>query len=204
MTYNPNVKPGTLEIFAGPMFSAKTQELIHRVQKIKYMDNVNIEFFKPDADKRNQGYIFSRGTNITYPCLTIPSDRPEEILKYSKNKQVVAIDEGQFFNNNLVQVVEELLMKDVNVIISALDLDYRGLPFEPIPSLMAIANSDVKKYAGVCMVCKDKPGTRTQLLLNGQPAPYDLDTNVLPQDLSDESKIKYEVRCLEDHVVPGK
>jgi len=69
--------------------------------------------------------------------------------------------------------------------------------------LMTIANI-VEKSSGICMVCKKNPGTRTQLILNGKPAPYELYTNILPQDLSDESKIKYEVRCIQHHEVPGK
>ncbi|PIN80775.1 thymidine kinase [Candidatus Woesearchaeota archaeon CG10_big_fil_rev_8_21_14_0_10_32_9] len=203
MNYNPNIKPGILEIFAGPMFSGKTQGLIHRVQKIEYMDNVGVEFFKPGADTRNQGYIFSRGTNIKYACKTIPADEPERIFDYVKDTQVVGIDEAQFFSKRLVRVAEELLKANLNLIISGLDLDYRAEPFGPMPDLMAIAN-DVEKYSGICMVCRKNPGTRTQLILNGKPAPYDLESNVLPQDLSDESIIKYEVRCIQHHEVPGK
>ncbi len=204
MTFNPNIKPGVLEIYTGPMFSGKTQELIHRVQKIQYMENSEIEFFKPDSDKRNQGYIYSRGTNIHYSCITIPFNEPEQIYVNSKNKQVIVIDETQFFSKTIVDVVENLMKENKNVILAGLDLDYRGKPFGPMPELMSIANSDIKKYAGICMSCKKNPGTRTQLLLYGKPAPFDLNTNILPQDLDDETVIKYEVRCLSHHEVPGK
>jgi len=129
MNFNPNVKPGILEIFTGPMFSGKTQELIHRVQKIEYMSNIDIEFFKPDSDTRNQGYIFSRGTNIKYACKTIPFNEPEKIFDYVVNKQVIEIDEAQFFSKKIVRVAEELLKNNINVIISGLDLDYRAEPF---------------------------------------------------------------------------
>ena len=110
MSYDIPFTPGFLEVYCGPMKSGKSMELIHRVEKLKYMRDVDFAFFKPDIDTR-ETTIHSRFSNNEYTCTLIPSQKPEEILKYLNGHKVILIDEAQFFNKNIVAVVRELMDK---------------------------------------------------------------------------------------------
>lgn len=197
MEYNYLIKPGLLEIFCGPMKSGKTLELLHRVEKIKYMNDCSYMLFKPAIDTR-EGMIKTRFNGLEVGCATV--DNPEEMLhKLPKNCKVVAVDEGQFFKDNLVEVVLKLMNEDMNVIVAGLDLDFRGEPFGPMPKLLSMANY-IKKLTAVCQYTGcNSLATRTQRLIKGEPASYHSPIVAVEGSAIEES---YEARCLKHHIVP--
>ncbi len=198
--YNPVIKPGILEVYCGPMRSGKTMELIHRVEKLHYMENCSYQFFKPSLDTRNT-QIRTRFNDIKLDCITIGEDTESILGHIGINCKIVAIDEAQFFTPKIVPVIERLLQQNLNVLVSGLDLDFKGEPFGPMPTLLSIAY-EVHKLTAVCQHkgC-NAPATRTQRLIDGQPASYNSPIVVVESNPSSES---YEARCLQHHFVTGK
>ncbi|MFT4261090.1 MAG: thymidine kinase [Candidatus Woesearchaeota archaeon] len=193
MEFNPNFKPGILEMFTGPMKSGKSLELIQRVERLKYMTGIDIAFFKPKIDTRDKNLV-SRFSDNGYDCVFVSSSR--DILDNLDDEKVVVIDEAQFFDEDLFDVVKYLLSEEYNVIVAGLDLDFRGEPFGPVPSLLALAN-EVKKLSGICDFKEcNNPAYFTQRLINGDPARYDSPTILIGD--SDH----YETRCRKHHFVP--
>lgn len=142
-----------IEVICGPMFSGKTDELLNRLNKIKYAKEEYI-IFKPVIDTRTTGIVQSR-TKKWEKAIEI-SD-PKEIIKFLKNSEtnykVIAIDEAQFFSYELVDVCMELSKAKYHIIISGLDKNFKGEPFgTTMPGLLAIADS-VKKLSAACNVC---------------------------------------------------
>lgn len=204
MSNNHYIKEGILEVFAGAMLTGKTEEMLLRLKKIMYLPGENIICYKPTIDTRNVGYIYSRRFDMKFDAIMIKPGNEYDILKTAKNFSVIGIDEGQFFSNSIIYVVQELLLMKKNVMVAGLDTAFNGEPFEPMSKLMSIADY-VTKTHGVCTVpgCGGL-GRRTQLLIDGAPAPFNLDL-IRPED--NEHKVnneKYELRCLEHHVVPGR
>ncbi|MCD4666926.1 thymidine kinase [archaeon] len=192
-------RSGFLEVYCGPMKSGKSAALISRVEKLNYAKDINFQLFKPKLDNRfSELQIVSRkGDSIN--ATIINEKDPKEILdKINENVDVVAIDEVHFFDKELVNVVKELVSKGKNVIISGLDLDFRGEPFGCMPELLALADR-VIKLEGICdfSECNNR-GVRSQRIINGKPAHY---TSPLIQVGDDEL---YEVRCLKHHEVPNE
>lgn len=131
------------------MFSGKTEELIRRLRRAK-IANMKVEVFKPRIDTRyNELNIVSHNTTAV---LATPIDHSSKLLKISEDTTVVGIDEAQFFDEDLPQVCETLALRGVRVIIAGLDMDYRGKPFGPMPSLLAIAEYVTKVHA-ICVHC---------------------------------------------------
>ncbi len=197
--YNPYIKPGIFELYCGPMKSGKTRELIHRVDNLNYIKGCNFLFFKPALDTRSKN-VSSRFGSLTCECMAVDEKNPKEILKMvTPPVHLVAIDEAQFFHEKMSEVIETLLKRDVNVIAAGLDLDFRGEPFGPMPKLLAMADM-VHKLTGICDYdgC-GAPATRTQRLVNGQPASYHS-----PIILIGDQKEGYQCRCLKHHEVPDK
>lgn len=192
--YNMNglFHPSALEVFCGPMKSGKSKEMISRVEKLDYVSNVNYKIFKPSTDKDIRNFFSRRGIEMPICYVDNPSQIIEEI-KYD-DVGVIGIDEAQFFDNSIIDVIKELQSKQHNIIISALDLDFRGEPFGSIPQVLSMADF-VGKCSAVC-VYKGCNGyaTRTQKLIDGKPAPYD--SPVV------DPGAKYEPRCLKHHYVP--
>ncbi len=149
---------GWIEVIVGGMYSGKTEELIRRLQRARYAKQ-KIQVFKPHVDNRyHEEDVMSHNQN-SFPAVPVKSS--EEIWDHLKDDtQVVGIDEGQFFDMELLRVVQDLAERGVRVIISGLDTDWQAKPFEPIPSLMAIAENVTKQQA-ICMVCGDA-ASRTQ------------------------------------------
>lgn len=141
---------GSIEIICGSMFSGKTEELIRRINRVKIARR-NIMIFKPSLDYRySECDIVSHVKNSTE---AIPVQSSKVILnKVDEDVDVVAIDEAQFFEHDLVHVANTLASKGKRVIIAGLDMDYMGQPFGPMPDLMAIAD-DVYKCRAICMKC---------------------------------------------------
>ncbi len=148
-TANRAVRSGWIEVICGSMFSGKTEELIRRLNRAKIAKQ-KVEIFKPAVDKRyDDKNIVSHDEN---PVSSTPVETAAQILLYDINVDVVAIDEAQFFNLELVSVVNELANRGFRVIVAGLDMDFRGEPFGPIPGLMAIAEYVTKVHA-ICMKC---------------------------------------------------
>lgn len=147
---------GWIEVITGSMFSGKTEELIRRLRRAQ-IARQKVAIFKPKIDKR-----YSAEHIVSHSEQKIPSVAVEhagDILRLARDAKVVAIDEGQFFDMDLVDVCEELATKGKRVIVAGLDQDYRGKPFEPMPQLLAIAESITKTLA-ICVICGN-PANRT-------------------------------------------
>lgn len=141
---------GTIEIIAGCMFSGKTEELIRRLKRAKIAKQ-NVIVFKPSIDTRyTKNEICSHNKN-TFD--SIPVKNSKDILKYiNKNTQVVGVEEIQFFDNNIINIIEELKDKGIKIICAGLDMDYKGKPFEITIYLMGIADK-VNKLNAICVKC---------------------------------------------------
>ena len=143
--------PGWIEVICGSMFSGKTEELIRRLKRAKFA-NLNVEIFKPKIDTRySEEEVVSHDANS---ILSTPVDSAESILLLTSNVDVVGIDEAQFFDDNLVDVVQALANRGIRVIVAGLDMDYLGKPFGPMPALMAVAEYVTKVHA-ICVHCGD-------------------------------------------------
>ncbi|MBQ0123065.1 MAG: thymidine kinase [Bacteroidales bacterium] len=143
--------PGWVEVICGSMFSGKTEELIRRLKRAKFA-NQHVEIFKPKIDVRysEDEVVSHEGNSI----MSTPVDSPEAILLLTSNVDVVGIDEAQFFDEGIVDVVQTLANRGIRVIVAGLDMDYLGKPFGPMPTLMAIAEYVTKVHA-ICVRCGD-------------------------------------------------
>lgn len=185
-------KDGWIEVICGGMFAGKTEELIRRVTRIKYARR-EVIVFKPTIDNRYDIKMVVSHDNSKLD--SIPVSDSTEILKNINNlPYAVAIDEAQFFDEGLIEVLERLANSGVRVIVAGLDLDFRGEPFGIMPQIMARAEY-ITKLQAICNVCGD-PATRTQRIINGEPADYD-DEIILVSAAE-----KYEARCRHCHQVP--
>ncbi|MBA7535743.1 Thymidine kinase [subsurface metagenome] len=174
------------------MFSGKSEELIRRVRRVQ-IANKKVQVFKPTIDNRYAvQYIYSHnGTKVEAINITKPKDILESI---EPDTEVIAIDEAQFYDDDIVSICQELADQGKRVIIAGLDQDFRGEPFGPIPKLLAVAEY-VNKLQAICIVCGNT-ASRTQRLVNGQPAKYSDPTILIG------AKESYEARCRKCHDVP--
>lgn len=183
---------GSIEVVCGSMFSGKTDELIRRLVRAT-IARQKVQVFKPAIDIRYavEKVTSHAGSNFD----AIPVENASDIRnKLDKDATVVAIDEAQFFDPEVVNVAQELASQGVRVLIAGLDTDFRGEPFGPMPILMSMAE-DVDKLHAICMVCGGE-ASRTQRLVNGKPARYDD-----PIVIVGASEM-YEARCRLHHEVP--
>ena len=192
--------PGILEVYCGPMKCGKTAELFYKIDKIIYMKNCPFSIFGPMINVRDTE-LKSRLFKTSHKIHLIDEKTPGKILDSIRYERLVLIDEVQFFAPGIEKVIEELQRKDIHVVVSGLDLDFRGEPFGQMPVLLARANV-VHKLSGICdyLMC-NQPSTRTQRLIDGKPAPYN--SPLISIDGSNQTE-KYETRCLRHHIVPGK
>lgn len=148
---------GCIEVVCGPMFSGKTEELIRRVRRAQ-IARQKVQIFKPAIDDRyHETKVVSHSSQSIEAT---PVSGSIEILKrLLDSTRIVAIDEVQFFDENIIQVVRKLARRGVRVICAGLDQDYKGQPFGPIPHLLAIAD-DVRKITAICTIC-GHPASKT-------------------------------------------
>jgi thymidine kinase len=147
----PTERKGQIEVICGSMFSGKTEELIRRLTRAK-LAKLKVEIFKPSTDKRyHESDVVSHNENS---IRSTPVNFADDILLLSGDCDVVGIDETQFFDAEIVRVVQLLANQDKRVILAGLDMDFEGKPFEPMPRLMAIAEYVTKVHA-ICMKCGD-------------------------------------------------
>ena len=170
---------GWVEVIAGSMFSGKSEELIRRLRRAK-IARQKVQVFKPEIDSRfSDNHIVSH-SEMRHESSTIHS-AAEIMARVEPDTEVVGIDEGQFFDEELVNVANELARRGLRVIIAGLDQDYTGKPFEPMPQLLAIAEYITKTHA-ICMKC-------------GQPANYSQRTFESEERVAVGASDKYEARC---------
>ena len=152
---------GTIEVIVGSMFSGKSEELIRRVRRAE-IARQKVQIFKPRLDAR-----YADDQIVSHSDMKMPSEvveHAQEIEQRLKpDTEVVGIDEGQFFDQSLVEVATRLADHGVRVIVAGLDQDYMGRPFEPMPQLMAVAEY-VTKTLAICMTC-GAPANRSQRLV---------------------------------------
>lgn len=148
---------GHIEVVCGPMFSGKTEELIRRVKRAQ-IARQRVQIFKPKIDDR-----YHEENVVSHSAQSIeakPIESSTDILEHLYDStRVVAIDEVQFFDEDVIPVVKKLVRRGIRVILAGLDQDYRGIPFGPIPHLMAIADR-VDKVQAICTVCGN-PATKS-------------------------------------------
>jgi thymidine kinase len=172
-------RAGWIEVIAGSMFSGKSEELIRRLRRAK-IARQKIQVFKPDVDKRfSDDHIVSH-SEMKHESANVRTSADIR-ARVEPETEVVGIDEAQFFDNELVVIVNELAERGVRVIVAGLDQDYTGKPWEPIPQLLAIAEYITKTHA-ICMKC-------------GQPANYTQRTFESEERVAVGGAGMYEARC---------
>jgi thymidine kinase len=180
-----------LELIVGGMFSGKSEELIRRVRRA-VIARRSVQVFKPTIDERHGGESVRSHDGDTF--VATPVRTSVELLRsVAPGTEVIAIDEVQFFDPEIVGVVRRLVADGRRVICAGLDLDFRGEPFGAVPTLLALAEH-VDKLVAICVVCGE-PATRTQRIVAGTPAAADEPIIVLG------ATEKYEARCRSCHVV---
>jgi thymidine kinase len=183
---------GSVEVICGSMFSGKTDELIRRLIRATIAKQ-KVQVFKPAIDVRYAVEKVTSHAGADYDA--IPVEKAADIrAKLDADTTVVAIDEAQFMDAEVVTIARELADRGIRVLVAGLDQDFRGEPFGPMPALMSLAEH-VDKIHAICMVCGDE-ASRTQRLVNGKPARYDD-----PVVIVGASEM-YEARCRRHHEVP--
>jgi thymidine kinase len=183
---------GTIEVICGSMFSGKTDELIRRLRRAG-IARKRVQVFKPAIDVRYAVEKVTSHAGGDYDA--IPVERASQIPELLQaDTEVIGVDEAQFFDAEILNVVRQLAESGRRVIVAGLDTDFRAEPFGPMPALMAQAEQ-VDKLQAICMVCGE-PASRTQRLVNGQPARYHD-----PVVIVGASEM-YEARCRAHHEVP--
>jgi thymidine kinase len=183
---------GWIEVICGSMFSGKSEELIRRVKRA-HIARQKIHVFKPILDDRYEAEKISSHDGLQWDALTV-HNASEILALVDEDADVIAIDEVQFFDWTIVDTCEELANQGKRVILTGLDMDFRGEPFGPMPLLIAQAEL-IDKLQAICVVC-GAPASRTQRLIDGRPANYDD-----PVILVGASEV-YEARCRRCHEVP--
>ena len=146
---NHHKKAGTIEVVVGSMFSGKTEELIRRLKRAKIAKQ-KVEIYKPAIDVRySESEVVSHDENS---IRSTPVENSANILLLIGDADVIGIDEAQFFDKGLIEVATKLANTGVRVIVAGLDMDFKGVPFGPIPGLMAIADYVTKVHA-ICVRC---------------------------------------------------
>ena len=174
-TVNHTERGGWIEVICGSMFSGKTEELIRRLKRAQFAKQ-KVEIFKPMIDTRyDEEAVVSHDSNSIQ---STPVPASSNILILADNVDVIGIDEAQFFDNNLPRVCNDLANRGARVIIAGLDMDFKGNPFGPIPSLMAMAEYVTKVHA-VCMKCGNlaqhshRTSSNDSLVLLGETDSYE-------------------------------
>jgi thymidine kinase len=170
---------GWIEVIAGSMFSGKSEELIRRLRRAR-IARQKVQVFKPEIDKRfSQNHIVSH-SEMKHESANVRT-AADVLANIEPDTEVVGIDEAQFFDNELVAIVNELAERGLRVIVAGLDQDYTGKPWEPMPQLLAVAEYITKTHA-ICMKC-------------GQPANYTQRTFESEERVAVGGEGMYEARC---------
>lgn len=190
--YHPH-HAGWIEVVCGGMFSGKTEELIRRVTRAR-IARQRVQVFKPVMDDRYAPGMVNSHAGSRLEAVRARTSA-EIAAMVEEDAQVVAIDEVQFFDPELIALCQRLANGGKRVVCTGLDLDFRGEPFGFMPSLLAVAEH-VEKLQAICLAC-GAPATRSQRLIDGHPARYDDPVILIGATEA------YEARCRACHVVPG-
>ena len=185
---------GHIELICGSMFSGKTEELIRRIRRAQ-IARQHVQVFSHRLDTRYGESQVASHSGVNWNAIPV-QDANQILPQVAPDTTVIAVDEAQFFDWKIAEVVNLLADRGIRVIVAGLDLDFRGEPFGPMPLLMANAEH-VDKLSAICVVCGE-PASRTQRLINDAPAKYDD-----PVILVGASEV-YEARCRHCHQVPGR
>jgi thymidine kinase len=186
-------RPGWIEVISGVMFSGKSEELIRRVRRA-VIAKKQVQVFKSHLDARYAG-LYSVSSHDGVAVEAEPIDSSQEIgRRLRSGTEVVAVDEAQFLDDGIVDTANALADRGVRVILAGTDVDFRGLPFGPMPTLMCAAEV-VDKFQAICVVCGGS-ATRNQRLVNGKPAVWDSPIIMVG------GRESYEARCRHCHKVP--
>ena len=183
---------GWVEVIIGPMYSGKSEELIRRIRRTKIAKQ-KVQVFKPEIDDRYDKEDVVSHCGAKEDAVPV-KDSKEIMALIDMDTEVVAVDEVQFFDEGIIDVITTLADNNKRVICAVLDMDFKGVPFGPIPALLAVAEF-VDKIQAICVICGN-PATRTQRLINGKPAKYE-DPILLIGALE-----SYEARCRKCHTIP--
>ncbi len=184
---------GWVHVICGCMFCGKTDEMLRLLRRFAIAGR-QVVLVKPRVDTRTAEESVVSRSGAQHRAVTVEGSA--DIEGVVGMADIVAIEEGQFWDADLPAVVERLAEGGKQVLVTGLDQDFRGVPFGPMPALMALADQ-VTKLTAICMVCGE-PATRTQRLIDGQPAPAD-SALIMVGGMGDE---KYEARCRLHHEVP--
>ena len=185
---------GWVHVICGCMFCGKTDEMLRLLRRFSIAGR-QVVLIKPRLDTRTEEVRVVSRSGAEHHALSV--DGSSDIPAVAGDADIVAIEEGQFFDAELPDVVERLAGAGKQVLVTGLDRDFRGIPFGPMPRLMALADQ-VTKLTAICVVCGE-PATRTQRLIDGAPAPADSPLIVIG-GMGDET---YEARCRLHHEVPA-
>jgi thymidine kinase len=185
---------GWVHVICGCMFCGKTDEMLRLLRRFSIAGR-QVLLVKPSLDTRTDQVTVVSRSGSRHHAVAVESSA--DIAALVSDADIVAIEEGQFFDDRLPEVVEQLANAGKQVLVTGLDRDFRGIPFGPMPRLMALADQ-VTKLTAICMVCGE-PATRTQRLIDGAPAPADSPLIVIG-GMGDET---YEARCRLHHEVPA-
>jgi len=185
---------GSIEVITGSMFSGKTDELIRRLRRAR-IARQSVQVFKPIIDNRYGLDKVTSHAGSEFEATPVRRAADIEALLRPETT-VVAIDEAQFFEPEVAAFSQRLAERGIRVIVAGLDQDFRGEPFGPMPQMMSLAEH-VDKLHAICAVCGEE-ASRTQRLINDQPAAYDE-----PVVVVGASEL-YEARCREHHAVPNR
>jgi thymidine kinase len=142
-------RSGWIEVICGSMFSGKTEELIRRLKRARFA-NQRVEIYKPKLDTRyDEVKVVSHDANA---ILAAPIEHPAKMLDNTEGVNVIGVDEAQFFDAELTEICQKLALRGIRVIVAGLDMDYRGVPFGPMPQLLAVAEYITKVHA-ICVHC---------------------------------------------------
>jgi len=175
----PHANAGWIEVIAGAMFSGKSEELIRRLRRAK-IARQRVQVFKPEIDSRFCDNQIVSHSEMRHESTNVRT-AAEILERVQANTEVVGIDEGQFFDNELIAVANHLAKRGLRVIIAGLDQDYTGKPWEPMPQLLAVAEYITKTHA-ICMKC-------------GQPANYSQRIFESEERVAVGAAGMYEARC---------
>jgi thymidine kinase len=187
-----NNRTGSVEVICGSMFCGKTDELIRRLRRAT-IARQKVQVFKPSIDDRYTVEKVTSHAGSQFDATPVPSSN-DILSRLDDETTVVGIDEAQFFDVGIADLVEQLADRGLRVIVAGLDMNFKGEPFGCMPVLMARAER-VDKLQAICMVCGE-PASRTQRLVNGKPANYND-----PVIIVGASEL-YEARCRAHHEVP--
>ncbi|HEX5465980.1 MAG TPA: thymidine kinase [Candidatus Limnocylindrales bacterium] len=192
---------GWITLLCGPMASGKTEELIRLLRRAEIAGRRVLVLDHAIDTRAGKGRIESR-SGVAFSSREVPDASAIPAVVAETQPDVIGIEEAEFFDDGIVEVVEGLADEGRQVILTGLDRDFRGWPFGPMPRLLTVAD-EVVKLTAICVRCKGV-ATRTQRLIEGRPAPADSPTIVVGglNDPSGKAET-YEARCRSCHQVPG-